>query len=177
MQNIEQQMNEVITHLNSEFSKIRTGRANPNMLEGIKVEAYGAPTPIAQVAMISVPEARQLLVKPFDPSLLKEIDHAINKAELGINPTNDGENIRLVIPPLTEDSRKLLVKEASATAENAKVSIRNIRKNANNDIKKNKDLTDDEKKGQENDVQNLTDKFNKLIESEFKKKEKDIMTI
>lgn len=174
---IKKLMEDAIKHMESEFVKVRTGRANPDMLEGVNVEAYGNSTPLNQVALISVPEARQLLVKPFDPSLLKEIEIGINKAELGINPTNDGENIRMVISPLTEETRKELTKETKEIAENGKVAIRNIRKNANNDIKKSTDLTEDEKKSQENQVQELTNLFNKKIEELLEIKNKDIMTI
>ncbi len=170
-------MEEAISHMEVEFTKVRTGRANPAMLDDVTVEAYGNQTPLNQVALISVPEARQLLVKPFDPSLLKEIEAGINKAELGINPTNDGQNIRINIPALTEETRKELTKETKSIAEQAKVAIRNIRKNANNDVKKSDDLTDDEKKSLENDVQNLTNEFNDKIDSLLEAKNKDIMTI
>ncbi len=170
-------MEDAIAHMEVEFTKVRTGRANPAMLDDVTVEAYGNQTPINQVALISVPEARQLLVKPFDPSLLKEIEAGINKAELGINPTNDGQNIRINIPALTEETRKELTKETKSIAEQAKVAIRNIRKNANNDIKKSDELTDDEKKNLENDVQNLTNEFNNKIDDLLDTKNKDIMTI
>ncbi len=170
-------MEEAVAHMEVEFTKVRTGRANPAMLDEVLVEAYGNQTPLNQVALISVPEARQLLVKPFDPSLLKEIEAGINKAELGINPTNDGQNIRINIPALTEETRKELTKETKSIAEQAKVSIRNIRKTANNDIKKSSELTDDEKKSLENDVQNLTNEFNGKIDGLLDVKNKDIMTI
>ncbi len=170
-------MEDAVAHMEVEFTKVRTGRANPAMLDEVLVEAYGNQTPLNQVALISVPEARQLLVKPFDPSLLKEIEAGINKAELGINPTNDGQNIRINIPALTEETRKELTKETKSIAEQAKVSIRNIRKTANNDIKKSSELTDDEKKSLENDVQNLTNEFNGKIDGLLDVKNKDIMTI
>ncbi len=170
-------MEDAVAHMEVEFTKVRTGRANPAMLDEVLVEAYGNQTPLNQVALISVPEARQLLVKPFDPSLLKEIEAGINKAELGINPTNDGQNIRINIPALTEETRKELTKETKSIAEQAKVSIRNIRKTANNDIKKSTELTDDEKKSLENDVQNLTNEFNGKIDELLDVKNKDIMTI
>ncbi len=170
-------MEDAISHMEVEFTKVRTGRANPAMLDDVTVEAYGNQTPLNQVALISVPEARQLLVKPFDPSLLKEIEAGINKAELGINPTNDGQNIRINIPALTEETRKELTKETKSIAEQAKVAIRNIRKNANNDVKKTDDLTDDEKKNLENDIQNLTNEFNNKIDDLLDTKNKDIMTI
>ncbi len=170
-------MDDAIEHLEVEFTKVRTGRANPAMLDEVNVEAYGNQTPLNQVALISVPEARQLLVKPFDPSLLKEIEAGINRAELGINPTNDGQNIRINIPALTEETRKDLTKETKLIAEQSKVSIRNIRKTANNDIKKSDELTDDEKKNLEDQVQKLTNDFNSKIDSLLDAKNKDIMTI
>ncbi len=174
---IENQMKEAVEHLTVEFTKVRTGRANPAMLDEVKVEAYGNETPLNQVALINVPEARQLLVKPFDPSLLKEIEAGITKANLGFNPTNDGESIRINIPALTEDSRKELTKESKNIAEQAKITIRNIRKNANNDVKKDEELTEDQKKSQEKLIQDLTDKYNKIIDDELVKKDKEIMTI
>lgn len=177
LNSIENQMQEAVKHLEAEFVKVRTGRANPAMLDAVKVVAYGSETPINQVALINVPEARQLVVKPFDPSLLKEIEAGINKADIGINPTNDGEVIRLNIPSLTEESRKLLTKETKELAENAKVSVRNIRKNANNDVKKDKETTEDDKKQLEQKVQDLTNKYNKIIEEKLVKKDQEIMTI
>ncbi len=170
-------MEDVVSHMEVEFTKVRTGRANPAMLDEVNVEAYGNQTPLNQVALISVPEARQLLVKPFDPSLLKEIEAGINKAELGVNPTNDGQNIRINIPALTEETRKELTKETKSIAEQGKVAIRNIRKTANNDIKKSDDLTEDEKKNLENEVQSLTNDFNNKIDTLLEAKNKDIMTI
>ncbi len=121
IEKFEGMMKEAIVHMEHEFSKIRTGRANPAMLDEVMVDAYGSATPLSQVALVSVPEAKQLLVKPFDPSLIKEIEAGINKKELGINPINDGEKIRINIPPLTEESRKLLTKEAKEVSENAKI--------------------------------------------------------
>ncbi len=174
---IKKQMEEALSHLEGEFSKIRTGRANPAMLDVVKVEAYGNLTPLNQVAMISVPEATQLVVKPYDPSIMKELEEGIAKANLDVNPVNDGEVIRINVPALTEETRKTFVKEAKAKAEEGKVAIRNIRKDANNKIKKNDELTEDDKKSQENKVQEFTDQFNKKIEEKLSEKEKEIMTI
>lgn len=174
---IENQMKEAIGHLEAEFVKIRTGRANPAMLDKVKVDAYGNLSPLNQVAMVSVPEATQLLVKAYDPSLLKEIEAGISKADLDINPINDGENIRINIPPLTEETRKAFVKEAKQKSEESKIAIRNIRKDSNNKIKKDPDLTEDQQKKLEDDVQKLTDKYNKVVEEKLAIKEKDIMTI
>lgn len=170
-------MDEAINHLDQEFAKIRTGRANPSMLDRVKVEAYGNLTPLNQVALVNVAEATQLLVKPFDPSVLKEIEVGISKADIDVNPINDGEVIRINIPPLTEETRKTFVKDAKKKAEEAKVAIRNIRKDANNKIKKNEELTEDEQKKLEDQVQDLTNKYNKLIDDNLNKKESDIMTI
>lgn len=174
---IKAEMDKAIESLKYEFGKIRTGRANPAMLDGILIEAYGTPTPINQVALINIPEARQIQVKPYDPTLLKALEEGINKSNLGINPTNDGETIRLVIPTLTEESRKELTKVSKEKAENAKIKIRNIRKDANNTIKKNNDLTDDEKQSMEKNIQELTDTYNKNIENILKEKDEEIMTI
>jgi len=173
----EEKMSKVIEHLESEFTKIRTGRANPKMLDGVKIEAYGSLSPLVHAATISVPEAQQLLIKPFDPSQLDAIEKGINEANLGVNPTNDGESIRISIPSLTEETRKELTKDVKAIGEDHKVHIRSIRQDANNHIKKNDELTDDEKKSLEENVQNMTNDFNKKIEEIVKKKEEDVMTI
>jgi ribosome recycling factor len=173
----ETKMNGVIEHLENELSKIRTGRANPKMLDGVMVEMYGNPTPIAHAATISVPDAQQLMIKPFDPSQLDAIERGINEANLGINPTNDGENIRINVPALTEETRKGLAKDVKAVGEEHKVRIRTIRQDANNFVKKSDDFSDDEKKGYENDIQDLTNNFNKKIDEVVKKKEEDVMTI
>lgn len=174
---IETKMNKAIDSLKHELTKVRTGRANPAMVEGVVVEAYGAPTPINQVAMITVAEARQLLIKPFDPSLIQEVEKGINNANLGLNPSSDGQQIRLNIPALTEETRKKYAKDVKAIGEDHKVRIRNARQDANNDIKKSDELTDDEKKSLEASVQELTNKFNKEIDSLVSAKEQEVMTI
>ncbi len=174
---VEEKMQKAIESLNTELAKVRTGRANPSMLDGVFVEAYGQPTPINQVAMVSVPEARQLLIKPFDPSLITEIEKGINNANLGLNPSSDGTQIRLNIPALTEETRKKYAKDVKAIGEDHKVRIRNARQDANNEIKKSADLTDDEKKQAESTVQDLTNKFNKEIDGLIANKEQEVMTI
>ncbi len=174
---VEEKMQKAIESLNSELAKVRTGRANPSMLDSVFVEAYGQPTPINQVAMVSVPEARQLLIKPFDPSLIQEVEKGINNANLGLNPSNDGTQIRLTIPALTEDTRKKYAKDVKAIGEDHKVRIRNARQDANNAIKKSEELTDDEKKQAEVSVQELTNKFNKEIDGLVANKEQEVMTI
>ncbi len=175
--NVEQKMQKVIEALNSNLTKVRTGRANPAILDSVNVEAYGAPTPINQVAIVSVPEAHQIMVKPFDPSLLEAIESGINNANIGINPNNDGTVIRLNIPALTEEIRKTLVKDVKAIAEDHKVRIRNVRHDAMADIKNDKEMTEDDKKQAETKVQDLTNKFNKNIEEVCANKEKEVMTI
>lgn len=174
---IETNMNKAIESLKHELTKVRTGRANPAMVEGVVVTAYGAPTPINQVAMITVAEARQLLIKPFDPSLIQEVEKGINNANLGLNPSSDGQQIRLNIPALTEETRKKYAKDVKAVGEDHKVRIRNSRQDANNEIKKSDELTDDEKKSLEANVQELTNKFNKEIDSLVNAKEEEVMTI
>lgn len=175
--NAQQKMSKSIESFENALVQIRTGRANPNMLDGINVEYYGTPTPLNQVASVSVPEGRQLLIKPYDKSLVKDIERAINEAELGINPQSDGENVRLNIPPLTEETRKDLVKEVYKIAEDAKVAIRNIRRDANDAIKKDKELTKDDIAAEQKDVQDLTDKNIKQIDEIAKKKEDELMTV
>ena len=172
----ETRMEEAIETLEKRFVNVRAGRANPNMLDGIMVEYYGAPTPLKQLANISVPEARQLMVKPFDKGVLGDIEKAIFEANIGITPNNNGEVIFLVIPALTEDRRRDLVKQVKGISEDAKIALRNIRQDANNDIKKLKLPEDVEKSGNE-EVQELINKYNKIVEEKFKVKESELMTI
>lgn len=174
--NSEKKMMATIEALKSKLVTIRAGRANPAMLNGIMVSCYGMPTPIQSVANITVPEARKLFVKPFDRSTLKDIERAINEANLGIAPTNNGEMIILTIPPLTEDTRKSYVKEAKSMAEDARIALRNVRQDANNEIKR-EEITDDEKESLEKDVQNLINKYNKEVEDRFNKKETELLSI
>ncbi len=172
----EERMEETISVLEKQFTNIRAGRANPAMLDGITVSYYGVDTPLKQIANISVPEARQLSIKPFDKGILGDVEKAIFEANIGITPNNNGEVIFLVIPALTEDRRKELVKDVKKIAENGKIALRNIRQDANSDMKKRKLPEDVEKSGNE-DVQELINKYNKIIEEKLKEKEKELMTI
>ena len=172
----EARMDEAIEALEKRFTNVRAGRANPNMLDGIMVSYYGALTPLKQLANISVPEARQLSIKPFDKGILGDIEKAIFEANIGITPNNNGEVIFLVIPALTEDRRRDLVKQVKQIAEEAKIALRNIRQDSNNDIKKLKLPEDVEKSGNE-EVQELINKYNKIVEEKFKEKESELMTI
>lgn len=169
-------MQETIEHLEREFLNIRAGKANPVMLSSVQVEYYGAQTPLNQVANVNSPDARTLTVQPFDKNLLADIEKAILVANLGFNPMNNGESIIINIPPLTEERRKELARMAKAAAEEAKVSIRNVRKDANNEIKKTEG-SEDLKKNYEVDVQELTDGFVKQIDSLFSQKEQEILTV
>ena len=173
---VKSKMDKVIENLESRFTTIRAGRANPNILNGIMVEYYGAPTPIQSVATISVPEARQLMIKPFDKSLLKEIEKAIYAAELGMAPTNNGEVVFLTIPELTEETRKNYVKQVKEMAEEARIALRNVRQDANNNIKK-EEYAEDEEKRYLDQVQKLIDKYNVIVEEKYKEKEKELLSI
>ena len=174
---VKNRMNKVIDSLESRYTTIRAGRANPNILHGIMVDYYGAPTPIQSLATISVPEARVIAFKPFDKSALKNIEKAIYEANLGIAPTNNGEIIMLTIPELTGETRKNYVKQASQMAEEAKVALRNVRQDENNKIKKDADLTEDEKDMCLEIVQELIDKYNKIVDEKFKEKETELTSI
>ena len=165
-----------LENLKERFKTVRTGRANPSSLDGVKVNYYGTPTPLKQLATISVPEARQLLIKPFDKSCLSGIEKGIYEADLGYTPNNDGETIRIVIPDLTEDRRKELVKQVKAMCEDAKVAIRNARRDGMDDVKK-AEFAEDVEKGLEDDVQELVNKYNKKAEDLTKEKETDLMSV
>ena len=158
------------------FTTVRAGRANPNILNGVMVEYYGAPTPLNAVSTISVPEARQLMIKPFDKSLLKEIEKAIYAAELGLTPNNNGEVVFLTIPELTEETRKNYVKQVKEMAEEAKIALRNVRQDFNNMIKKS-EVSEDEEKRNMDQVQKLIDKYNQVVEEKFKEKENELLSI
>ena len=175
----EEKMEKTLVNLDSEFGTIRAGRANPHVLDRIMVDYYGCPTPIQQVANISVPEARMILIQPWESSLLKEISKAINMSDLGINPTNDGKVIRLVFPDLTEERRKDLVKDVKKKGEAAKVAIRNIRRDANDMLKKlgKTDVSEDEIDELEEKVQKMTDKFIKKVDAAVEVKSKEILTV
>lgn len=179
LQETEDQMNKSVQHLEKELQKLRTGKATPQMLEGIRVNYYGVPTPIEQTANISTPDARQIIVQPWDKSILSDIDKAIMAANLGLNPKNEGEVLRIIVPPLTEERRRDLVKKAKSEAENARISIRNIRRSSNDmakDLEKDGVPEDEVKKLQE-DIQKFTDKFIEQVDRIVAQKEKDIMTV
>ena len=173
---IENKMKGALTNLEKRFTTVRAGRANPSSLDGVMVDYYGSMTPLKSLATISVPEATQLLIKPFDRGCLGNIEKAIIAANLGFNPSNDGETIRIVIPALTEERRRELTKQVKAMAEEAKVSIRNIRHEANEKIEK-MELPEDEEKGMMKDVQDLVNDYNKDIDNIYKDKEKELMTV
>ena len=175
-----EKMDKCLTSLEGDFAAIRAGRANPAVLDKVMVDYYGVPTPINQMAAVSVPEARLLVVQPWDASTLKEIEKAINTADIGINPQNDGKVIRLSFPQLTEEHRKNLQKDISKRGEEAKVAIRNVRRDAMDDIKKLKkdnEITEDEQKDGEKKLQDITDDFVKQADSITKKKEEEILSI
>ena len=169
-------MDKTIENLGKKFATVRAGRANPSSLDGVMVDYYGSMTPLKQLATVSVPEARQLLIKPFDKGALANIEKAILASNLGYTPGNDGETIRIVIPELTEERRKELAKQVKAIAEEAKVSVRNIRHDGLEDVKK-LELPEDEEKGMEKDIQDLVNEYNKKIDDQLKEKEQELLTV
>ena len=176
----EEKMEKSLKNLDDEFAAIRAGRANPRVLDRITVDYYGAPTPIQQVGNVSVPEARVIAIKPFDPSILGEIEHALMASDIGITPTNDGKVIRLVYPELTEERRKEIVKDIKKKGENAKVAVRNIRRDAMDALKKKgkeDGISEDEIKGYEDDVQQSTDTYVKKVDEAVEAKSQEIMTV
>ncbi len=173
---VKAKMDKAIENLESRFTTVRAGRANPNILNGITIEYYGTPTQLNAISTISVPEARQLMIKPFDKSLLKEIEKAIYAADLGMSPNNNGEVVFLTIPELTEETRKNYVKQVKDMAEEARIALRNIRQDFNNMIKKD-ELPEDEEKRNLEIVQKLIDKYNQIVEDKFKEKEKELLSI
>ena len=175
----EEKMKKTLGNLDGELSAIRAGRANPNVLNKIVVDYYGTPTPIQQVANVSVPEARMIQIQPWEKKMLKVIEKSIQVSDLGINPTNDGSTIRLVFPELTEERRKELVKDVKKKGEAAKVAIRNIRRDGIDAVKKLKgsEVSEDEIKDMEDDLQKLTDKYVKEIDKSVEKKSKEVMTV
>ena len=172
-------MQKAYEFLEADFAAIRAGRANPHVLDKLRVDYYGTPTPIQQVGNVTVPEARIIQIAPWEKSLIKEIEKAIMVSDIGINPSNDGSCIRLVFPELTEDRRKELVKEVKKKAEGAKVAIRNIRRDANDAFKKlaKEDVSEDEIKELEEQTQKLTDKYIKEVDQMVDVKSKEIMTV
>lgn len=176
----EEKMSKAKEHLYSEFVSIRAGRANPHVLDKLRVDYYGTPTPIQQVANVSIPEPRMILIQPWEKPLIKEIEKSINSSDLGLNPTNDGSVIRLNFPELTEERRKDLVKDVKKKGEDAKVAIRNIRRDANESFKKqNKanEISEDDLKHLEAEVQKLTDKYILDIDRAIDEKSKEILTV
>ena len=176
----EEKMKKTLAALDSEFATIRVGRANPKVLDKITVDYYGTPTPLQQVGNISVPEARMIVIQPWEKSLLKAIEKAILTSDLGINPTNDGTCIRLVFPELTEERRKELAKDVKKKGEGAKVAIRNIRRDANDTFKKMEkggEISEDDQKVAEEKIQKLTDKMIEKVDKAVEVKTKEIMTV
>ncbi|MEK9943637.1 MAG: ribosome recycling factor [Gammaproteobacteria bacterium] len=177
---LKSKMQKSLESLGIEFNKIRTGRANPSILDGVKVDYYGNPTPISQTANISVEEGRTLAISPWDKSLISEIEKAILKSDLGLNPNTTGDLIRVTMPILTEETRQEYIKQARSEAENARVAIRNIRRDANNaakDSQKSGDISEDDLRRLEDEVQKVTDTFIESIDNELKKKEADLLEI
>jgi ribosome recycling factor len=172
-------MEKAISHLESELTKIRAGRANPNMFDGLVVDYYGNPTPISQVGNITVTDARTLVIQPWEKNMLQPIERSIIAANLGVNPQNDGTIIRIFLPPLTEERRKEIVKRVLAEGEHSKVAIRNIRRDAIEHIKKLKKdgLSEDLAKDSEDEIQEMTDKFIAMVDKHLMLKEKEIMSV
>lgn len=173
-------MEKCLDSLERDYKTIRAGRANPSVLDKITVDYYGCPTPLNQMAAISVPEPKMIMIQPWDASTLRSIEKAINTSDLGINPSNDGKVIRLIFPPLTEERRRELVKEVSKRAEEAKVAIRNVRRDAMDDLKKlkkNNEITEDDQKTGEKKLQDITDSYVKQTDEMEKKKEQEILSI
>ena len=178
--NIKEKMEKTISVLSEKFSEVRAGRANPAILNKVKIDYYGTPTPINQVAGVSVPEARLIVIQPWDASVLKEIEKAILASDIGINPNNDGKVIRLAFPELNEERRKDLVKDIKKMAEEAKVAVRAIRRDGIDEAKakqKNSEMTEDELKVAEDEIQKITDKYVEEIDKILENKEKEVMSI
>ena len=173
----ESKMKQAIETMEKRFTNVRAGRANPAILDAVMVSYYGTPTPLKSLATISIPEARQLMIKPFDRSCLGDIEKGIYEANIGLTPNNNGECIILNIPALTEETRKEYVKQVKQIAEEGKINLRNIRQDSNNEIKKNEDLTDDEKDNLMDDVTQRSTVYNKVIDEKEKEKEKELLTV
>ena len=177
LEHAKETMDKTVQHTSQELSKIRAGKAMPNLLDGLLVEYYGSQTPIHQVASVTTPDARTIAIKPWEKSMIQEIERTIMNSDLGLNPQNDGELIRINIPPLTEERRLTLVKHAKAEAENGRISIRSIRKDTNDHLRKLDGVSEDLIKDAETKVQNMTDSHVKKIDQLLEAKEKDIMTV
>ena len=172
----ELKMETAIENMEKRFNNVRAGRANPAILDGVEVEYYGTPTPLKQLANISIPEARQLMIKPYDKSCLGAIEKGIYEANIGLTPNNNGEVVFLNIPALTEETRREYVKQVRSLAEDGRIALRNVRQDANNEIKKLELPEDDIKNGQE-EVQELINKYNKIVDEKLKNKENELMTV
>ncbi len=173
-------MEKAIAQLKKEFSTVRTGRANPLVLERVMVDYYGVPTPLRQLSQVTVQDGQTLVISPFDKSIVKEVEKALIKAELGVNPNNDGVVIRMTFPPLTEERRKEITKDVKKFGEEAKVAIRNIRRDMTDDLKKlekSENLAEDLVKDKQDEIQNLTDKYTKTIDNSVVEKEKEVLTV
>ena len=180
LQDTKSKMKKSIDNLSRELANISAGRANSNLLNGVTVDYYGAPTPVQQLASINVPEARLLVISPYDKSSVADIEKAINAANLGVNPSSDGEVIRISVPALTEERRKELVKEVKKIGEDSKVAVRNVRRDSNDELKKqekNGDITEDDLRTQTNEVQKITDDSINDIDKLLEEKEQDIMSV
>ena len=179
VQKYDSKMTKTLNGFEAELSTIRAGRANPHILDKITVDYYGSPTPLQQVANVTVPEARMIQIQPWEKKMVREIEKAIMTSDLGINPTNDGTTVRLLFPELTEDRRKELVKDVKKKGEAAKVAIRNIRRDGIDSVKKLKgsDVSEDEMKDMEDDLQKLTDKYVKEVDKAVEAKSKEVMTV
>lgn len=177
LEETKEKMEKALSSFKSTLDTVRTGRANANLLNGIDVDYYGSPTPLNQIASISVQEGRTLVIKPFDASSIKDIEKAINKSSLGLPPQNDGRLIRVTVPALTEETRRQMCKEVSKLSENAKVALRNIRRDSNDQAKKEESLTEDQQKQCLEKIQKVTDEYVKKVDQIADEKEKDIMTV
>ena len=177
IKNCNEKMDKRINRLDADFAKLRSGRASSSIFDGVRVDYYGNPTPLNQIATLATPDARTITIAPFEKTLLSEIEKTIQKAGLGLQPLNDGNILRVPIPPLNEERRKELVKLVKKMGEDAKISIRQARKGANDSVKKNKELTEDESKRLQGDIQKKTDEYIKTIDGKMTAKEKEILTI
>ncbi len=180
IKNADEKMGKTVSHLETQFSEVRAGRANPSVLDKVRIDYYGTPTPVNQVAAVSVTEARTLTIQPWDASLLRTIEKAIQTSDIGINPQNDGKVIRMIFPPLSEDRRKEIVKDIAKMGEEAKVAVRSVRREAMDKLKsmkKSGEITEDDQKHGEKKIQEVTDSHIKSIDSATEKKQKQIMSI
>ena len=174
---LEDRMKKAIEALQNNLVKVRTGRANPQILDGIEVDYYGSPTPLNQIASIAVQEGKSLVIKPYDAHSLKDIERAINTSDIGLPPTNDGTCVRITVPALTEETRKGFCKDIDKMAEDAKVAVRNIRRDGNEEVKKDKTIPEDSAKDLQDQIQKLTDKYISSVDSIAKTKKEEVMTI